>query len=158
MNVSRQKLFILITLLIGVCLVTGGCSSQKPAKPMPGSPNEVANLVETEAGKVEGINQVTALVADKSIYVGLELKENQDKQQTTLIEQSVLDRTAYLEPEYNIGVSSDMDIVGKIKDVAMGFAQGNPLSTYSNDIMQIDQGIKLKKQAVYPGTGPTSTH
>ncbi len=158
MNVSRLKLFILITLLIGVCLVTGGCSSQKPAKPMPGTPNEVASLVETEVGKVDGVNKATALVADKTIYVGLELKEKLDEQQSTIIEQSVLDRTTYLEPEYNIGVSSDMEIVGKIKDVAMGFAQGNPLSTYSNDIMQIDQGIKLKKQAVYPGTGPTSTH
>ena len=158
MNVSRQKLLILTILLLGVCLLMGGCSSQKPAKPMPGSPNQVANLVETEAGKIEGINQVTALVADKTIYVGLELKNKQDEQQSTIIEQSVLDRTAYLEPEYNIGVSSDMEIVGKIKDVAMGFAQGNPLSSFSNELMQIDQGVKLKKEAIYPGTGPISTH
>jgi len=158
LNVSRQKLFILITLLIGACLVTVSCSSQKPAKPMPGSPNEVANLVETEAGKIEGISKATALVADKTIYVGIEMKDKQNEQQSTIIEQSVLDRTTYLEPEYNIAVSSDIEIVGKIKNVAMGFAQGNPLSAYSNEIMQIDQGVKLKKQAVYPGTGYTSTH
>jgi len=125
---------------------------------MPGSPQEVANLIETEAGKVEGVNKATALVADKTIYVGLELKEQQDKQQTTAIEQSVLDRMAYLEPEYNIGVTSDMAIVSKIKDVAMGFAQGNRLSTYSNEIMQIDQGVKLKKEAIDKETGPRSVH
>ena len=155
MNVSRQKLFILITLLIGVCLVTGGCSSQKPAKPMPGTPKEVANLVETEAGKVDGVNKATALVSDKTIYVGLELEEENNKQQITSIEQSVLDRMAYLEPDYNIGVSSDNEIVRKIKNVAMGFTQGNPLSTYNNEIMQIDQGIKLKKAAINPETAPT---
>jgi len=155
LNVSRQKLFILITLLIGVCLVTGGCSSQKPAKPMPGTPKEVANLVETEAGKVEGVNKATALVADKTIYVGLELKDKNNGQQSTAIEQSVLDRVAYLEPDYNIGVSSDMEIVGKIKDVSMGFAQGNPLSSFNNEIMQIDQGVKLKKEAIDKETGLT---
>ena len=158
MNVSRQKLFILITLLIGVCLVTGGCGSQKLAKPMPGTPKEVANLVETEAGKVEGVSKATALVADKTIYVGLELKEKQDQQQTTAIEQSVLDRMTYLEPDYNIGVSSDMGIVRKIKDVSMGFAQGNPLSNYNNEIMQIDQGVKLKKEALNPETGRKTVH
>jgi len=156
LNVSRQKLFILITLLIGVCLVTGGCSSQKPAKPMPGTPKEVANLVETEAGKVEGVNKATALVSDKTIYVGLELKGKLDKQQSTAIEQSVLDRTTYLEPDYNIGVSSDMEMVRKIKDVTMGFAQGNPLSNYNNEIMQIDQGVKLKKEALDRETGSTA--
>ncbi len=158
MNMSRQKLFILITLLIGVCLVTGGCSSQKPAKPMLGSPKEVANLVETEASKVEGVNKATALVSDKTIYIGLELKEKQDEQQSTAIEQSVLDRMTYLEPDYNIGVSSDMDIVGKIKDVAMGFAHGNPLSSFNNEIMQIDQGVELKREALDKEPGPTGIH
>lgn len=158
MNVSRHKLFILITLLMGVCLVTGGCSSQKPAKPLTVTPKEVRNLVETEAGKVEGVNQATALVADKTIYIGLELKDKPDKQQTTAIEQSVLDRMTYLEPSYNIGVSSDTTIAGKIKDVAMGFAQGDPLSKFNNDIMQIDQGVKLKKEAVDPGTNRQTVH
>lgn len=158
MNISRQKLFILITLVIGVCLVTGGCSSQKPAKPMPGTPKEVRNLVETEAGKVEGVSQATALVADKTIYIGLDLKDKQDEQQSKAIAQSVLDRMTYLEPSYNIGVSSDATIVGKIKDVAMGFAQGDPLSKFNNEIMQIDQGLKLKKEAIEPGTNSQTVH
>lgn len=158
MNVLRQKIIILMTLLIGACLVAGGCSSQKLAKPMPGTPKEVANLVETEAGKVEGVSQATALVADKTIYVGLEMKEKMNEQQAKSIEQSVLDRMTYLEPNYNIGVSSDLGIVGKIKAVAMGFAQGNPLSKYSNEITQIDQGVKLKNQAIEPGTGRQTVH
>jgi len=158
LNVLRSKLFILITLVIGVCLVTGGCSSQKPAKPMPGVPGEVRQLVETEAGKVEGVSKATALVADKTIYIGLELKDQQDEQQSKAIEQSVLDRMTYLEPSYNIGVSSDRTIVGKIKDVAMGFAQGDPLSKFNNEIMQIDQGVKLKKEAIDPGTDRQTIH
>jgi len=125
---------------------------------MPGTPKETANLVETEAGKVEGVNKATALVSDKTIYVGLELKDENNQQQTTAIEQSVLDRTAYLEPDYNIGVSSDKAIVRKIKDVAMSFSQGNPLSNYSNEIMQIDQGTRLKKAAIDPNVRPTGIH
>jgi len=125
---------------------------------MPGTPKETANLVETEAGKVEGVNKATALVADRTIYVGLELKDNYSEQQSTSIVQSVMDRTAYLEPGFNIGVTSDANTVGKIKDVAMGFSQGNPLSNYSNEIMHIDQGIKLKKAAIDPQVGPTGIH
>lgn len=154
MNVSRQKLFILITLLIGVCLATGGCGTQKAAKPIPGTPKEVAKLVETEAVKVEGVKKAAALVSDRTIYVGLELKEKYGKQQITSIEQSVLDRTTYLEPSYNIGVSSDMMIVAKIKNVAMAFAKGTPLSSFKNEIKQIDQGVKLKKEAVDKKVGP----
>jgi Sporulation lipoprotein YhcN/YlaJ (Spore_YhcN_YlaJ). len=139
-------------------MATSGCSSQKAAKPEPGTPNQVAGLVESEAVKVDGVSQVKALAADKTIYIGLELKENQGEQQTRAIEQSVLDRMAYLEPGYNIAVTSDMTLVGKIKEIAEGFAQGNRLSTYSSQIMQLDQGIKLKKTAVSPGPAPSSVH
>ncbi|PKM78019.1 MAG: hypothetical protein CVU90_04710 [Firmicutes bacterium HGW-Firmicutes-15] len=155
MNVSRQKLFILITILIGVCLVAGGCSSQKPAKPMPGTPKEVANGIETEAQKVEGVNKATALVSDKNIYIGLDLKENIDKQKSTAIEKSVLDRMMYLEPNYAMGVTSDMDLVRKIRYVAQNFAQGNPLSSFQNEIMEIDQGISVKREALDSTTGTT---
>ncbi|MDD3364529.1 MAG: YhcN/YlaJ family sporulation lipoprotein [Syntrophomonas sp.] len=152
---SRQKLCISITLLIGICLVAGGCSSQKPAKPEAGFPKEVANRVETEAGKVEGVNKATALVSDKNIYIGLELKEKLDKQKSTTIERSVLDRMIYLEPKYAIGVTSDMDLISKIKGVAQGFAQGNPLSSFQNEIMEIDQGISVKSEALDSTTGTT---
>jgi len=158
LNVSRQKLFILITLLLGICLATGGCNAQKAAKPLPGTPKEVANLVETEAVKVEGVKKAAALVSDRTIYVGLELKDNYDKQKITSIEQSVLDRTAYLEPDYNIGVTSDMALVTKIKDAAMRFEQGTPLSGLKSEITQIGQGVKLTKEAVNKETGRPGIH
>lgn len=158
MRLSVQRRLTLIILLLGLCMAASGCSSQKAAKPWVGTPNQVAGLVETEAVKVDGVSQVKALAADKTIYIGLELKENEGEQQTRAIEQSVLDRMAYLEPDYNIAVTSDMTLVGIIKEVAAGFAQGNRLSNYSNQITQLDQGITLKKAAVNPGPVPSSAH
>jgi len=121
---------------------------------MPGTPKEVATRVETEAAKVEEVNQATALVSDKNIYIGLELKEKLDKQKSTTIERSALDRMIYLEPNYAIGVTSEMDLVNKIKDVAQGFSLGHPLSSFQNEIIEIDQGISVKREAVdsTPGT------
>ncbi|MEA4925662.1 MAG: YhcN/YlaJ family sporulation lipoprotein [Syntrophomonadaceae bacterium] len=158
MNAARRNLLIFMIVLTGVCLVASGCRSQTPAKPEAGTPKEVAGLVENEAVKVDGVSQAKALVADKTIYIGLELTGNQDERQTSAIEQSVLDRMTYLEPNYNIAVTSDMILVGKIKEVAAGFAQGNRLSNYSNEIMQLDQGIKLKKEAVDPNLAPSTAH
>ncbi len=144
MKTSRQ--IFLITLLIGACLLMGGCSpAKKPAETMPGTPKEVATLVETEAGKVSGVDQATALVADKNIYIGLDLKANLDKQQSTAIEKSIMDRMVYLEPNYNISVTSDMDTVTMIKAVARGFAQGKPLSDFKNEIEIINTRVTSQK-------------
>ncbi len=161
MNTSKHRLLVLIALLIVVNLVIIGCSitAEKPAQPMlpttpippqnasptpmaksplnPASPMEAANQAVTEARKVMGVNGASAFVADKIIYIGLDLRENSDKHQSVVIEKNVMNSIISLNSGYTAKVTSDMDTVKLIKTVAQGIAQGRSISNFKNEVNDI---------------------
>jgi YhcN/YlaJ family sporulation lipoprotein len=169
LKTSKSVLLMFITLLIGVSLIAGGCSSaaKKPLQPMPSTPvpstpvpntpmtpdttspaptypTEVANRAATEAGKIMGVNKATVIVSGKIIYIGLDLKANLDKQKSAEIEKNVVDRVKSMESGYTVMVSSDVDTVTRIKNVAQGIAQGKPLSSFKTEIENIGTRLTPK--------------
>ena len=154
MNRRNHIKIVLISLLLAVIFIVGGCrtAAQKPQGNIPNTPapvnptvpnipgstptysTELANMIATEAGNVSGVTKANVLVIDKSIYVGLELQENMDK---TSIEKSVSDKIKNMQPRYAVSVTSDPNIVNKIKNINNGLAQGMPIDSFSNDIQMI---------------------
>jgi len=176
LKASTKILLMLASLLIGFSLIVGGCTgaANKPAQPLPSTPSptvpvpgagdptpdnmslpngtvstypkEVADRVELEAGKISGVESVTALVSDKVIYIGLDLKSNVDKNMAATIEENVTNKIKTMESGYTIMVSSDVETVTKIKQVAQGVEQGQPLSSFLTEIQSIATAIKPKMQ------------
>jgi YhcN/YlaJ family sporulation lipoprotein len=171
LKTSKYIPLLFITLLIGLSLITAGCSSytkkptlptsntQEPSttvtpdnstaapnatSPAPTYPTEVANRAATEANKVTGVNKATAIVSGKTIFVGLDLKANIDKQKSAAIEKAVLDQVKKVESGYTVMVTSDIDTVTRIKNVAQGVAQGKPLSSFTNEITNITTRLTPK--------------
>lgn len=170
MKTPKSVLIMFITLLIGVSLFAGGCGSyaKKPApnpapstpmtptdiSPAPMTPNatspaptstmEVANKASMEAGKVMGVNMATAIVSDKTIYIGLTLNANGDKTKSAAVEKNVMDKVKSMEPGYTVMVTSDMNTVASIKTVAEGVAQGKPMSSFTKEMDMIMMKINPK--------------
>lgn len=163
MKISKQILLIFTVLLMGGCLIIGGCTSasQKPANepvaPVPAPtdqqnttnnqaqtpyPTDVSNRVSAEAAKVEGVNSATAIVSGNMIYIGLDLKADLDKNKSAAVEKNVTDRVKSIESNYTIAVTSDVDTVTRIKNVADGIAQGKPLSSFGQEIEDIVDRLK----------------
>ena len=175
MKTTKHVSFMIITLLMGLSLINAGCNSyaNKPAQltpytqtpstsiitpdtsltpttpnatsPVPAYLTEVANRAAMEAGKVTGVNKATALVSGKTIYIGLDLKAQLDKQKSAVIEKSVMDRVKKIESGYTIMVTSNIDTV-TIKNVAQGIAQGKPLASFTNEIANINTRLTPKSK------------
>jgi YhcN/YlaJ family sporulation lipoprotein len=167
LKASKKVLLMLTTVLIGLSLISGGCAgtANKPAQPLPGAPSsnipvpgagdptpdnmsipnspestypkEIADRAATEAGKVSGVENATAIVSGQVIYIGLDLKSNPDKNMSAKIEEDVMNKTKNLQPNYTITVSSDADAVNRIKQVAQGVEQGQPLSNFITEMENI---------------------
>lgn len=159
MKPSKKLSFLIGTLLIGLLLVMGGCTSaaKKPISPTPNTPttpktttpapkyqNEVAKRSVVEANKVAGVNKATAVVSGKTIYLGLDLKANLNKNQSKSTEKDVESRVKRMERGYTVMVTSDIDTVTRIKKVANGLAQGKPLSSFKNELETIGTRLTPK--------------
>jgi len=141
-------------------LVLAGCSSaKKPVTPTPQTTKktenttpaptttnaqQVAKRCAAEANKVSGVNEATAVITGKTMYIGLDLNNNLSKSKVEEVEKTVLNRVKEMEPSYKIMVSSDADTVTRIKNVAQGVVQGKPISSFSKELQEIDSRITPK--------------
>jgi YhcN/YlaJ family sporulation lipoprotein len=98
---------------------------------------QIAMKAEKEAEKADGVRDATALVAGKSMYIGLDLEADLGQDKADMTENSVLNNVKNMDPSYKIMVSSDIDTVTRIKRVAQGIAAGRPLTSFSNEIKDI---------------------
>lgn len=152
MKPPKALVILPLIALLGASLVCGACSTaKKPATPAPGTTqnpnaatpdnqnntNDVADRVTSEAQKVTDVRGATAIVSGKNIYLGLDLKADIDKNKTKEVERAVLDRVKNMEPNYTVMVTSDVDTVTRIKNVAKGIRQGKPISTFDKEIREI---------------------
>lgn len=157
MHLPKKIILITMVLMLGTSLLMGGCNTaKKPYTPNPQSSKktnittptnnatQVANRCAAEANKVSGVKKATAFVAGKTVYIGLDLNANLEKNKSKQVENAVLNRLKKLEPGYTILVTSDIDIVTRIKKVAQGIAQGKPISSFSQEIQDIGTRINPK--------------
>lgn len=161
---KHTKKFMLLpaTILLGSSLVFGGCTAAK--KPMPPAqqapagqnnitapkntaqnqnyPRDVVDRVVKEANKVEGVRGSSAVVSGRNIYLGLDLNANLEKNRSAQVERNVLAQVKKVEPNYTVMVSSDVDIVTRIKRVGQGISQGKPISSFTKELEDIGTRIK----------------
>lgn len=98
---------------------------------------EVANRAAMEAGKVVEVNEAAAIVQDKVIYIGLDLKANLTKLKITATEKNVMDRVKEIEPGYIVRVTSDTNTVAAIKTIAQGIAQGKSMTGFKKEMNMV---------------------
>lgn len=160
MKISQSVRHILVTLLIGICIVGGGCGTYAkkpnpntytqpnntltPGETSPGqlSSQEISNKAAMEAVRVSGVKSAAAIVSDQIIYVGLDLNEDVDKAKAADIEKNVLDRVAALDHKYTARVTSDKNNFAAIQTVSRGTLQGKSMSNYNNEMNMITTNMK----------------
>lgn len=160
MRSSKKVVLLLVVLLVSICLLAGGCTSSKKPLTSPENtrrPNAttttndqaLAKKSAAEASKVQGVNKATAVVANRTIYIGLDLKSNAGKAQVANIQRMVASRVQPLQPNYKVMVTADMDTVTRIKGVSQGVSQGKPISSFTNEIKNINSRMTPKKTKSY---------
>lgn len=162
-----RKLAILVTL----CgFVMAGCAQQPAEKPMPSTQKpstqapmtapkkpvtkaitsteakNIADCLTKEAVKVKGVNSAVALVDTTSTrpnaYVGINLKSGIKGTETNQIKRNVETRLKKTEPRLNsVNVTSDPDLVKRIRDISRGIAQGKPISSFETELKELGRRV-----------------
>lgn len=128
-------------------------SPTKPArKPVPGTMTttegkRVADRLAREAVKVRGVKKAAVVVdttsARPNAYVGLELKSGVRGKETDRVKMEVERKLKAAEPRlHSVNVTSDPDLVKRIRDIGAGIAKGKPITSFAAELKELGRRIK----------------
>ncbi|NPV28620.1 MAG: YhcN/YlaJ family sporulation lipoprotein [Firmicutes bacterium] len=116
--------------------------ARKPAPTTPAEARRMADRVAREAAKVPGVRRATVVISGKTAFVGLDLKANVEKTRTTAIKNEVVRRVKTAEPGITtVNVTSDPDLVARLRRIADGVKKGKPVSNFASELAEISRRI-----------------
>ena len=96
-------------------------------------PNRQAEKLANQAARVNGVDDATVVISGKMAYVALDLKDEVATNQSSRIEREVYQKLKNTANGYNISITSDADLFGRLRDIGDGLRNGNRLDQYNND-------------------------
>ncbi len=158
-----KKLITILVVLVALLIMASGCSvARKPAPPganapdtrstpapttpaptksLPTTPAEVDRLAARLAGeaqKVSGVKRATVVLSGNTVIVGLEIKPNIEEKQTTVIKREVVRRIKEADKRIRtVEVTTNPNIITRIKRIAEGIGQGRPISAFGREVEEI---------------------
>ena len=152
-----------LVVLVALLIMVSGCSvARKPASPganapdtrsapapttpaptgsLPTTPAEVDRLaarLASEAQKVSGVKKATVVLSGNTVIVGLEIKPNIEEKQTTAIKREVVRRIKEADKRIRtVEVTTNPNIITRIKRIAEGIGQGRPISAFGREVEEI---------------------
>ncbi|HOV79888.1 MAG TPA: YhcN/YlaJ family sporulation lipoprotein [Bacillota bacterium] len=153
---------LVMTVVIGLTFAAGCSALRKPApqnppaaqapqtgtpsgQQMPTDPGEVGRIasnLSSAAARVSGVNRATVVIAGTTAYVGIDQKAGLEKGQTERIKEEVSSEVKKAEPRLTaVFVSSDPDVVTRLRRIADGVASGQPVSAFDSELAEIAKRI-----------------
>lgn len=99
--------------------------------------NQDAERLASQAAKINGVDDATVVIVGRTAYVALDLKDRVDSRQATRVERSVRRSLEQASKRYNISITSDADLYGRLRDIGDGIRNGTPAEYYRNDFDRI---------------------
>ncbi len=160
---NGKRLITILVVLVALLIMASGCSvARKPAPPgttvphtrsapapttpaptksLPTTPAEVSRLtarLASEAQKVSGVKKATVVLSGNTVIVGLEIKPNIEEKQTTAIKRDVVRRIKETDKRIRtVEVTTNPNIITRVKKVAKGIGQGRPISAFGREVEEI---------------------
>lgn len=107
--------------------------------------HKLATKLAGEAAKVKGVIKATVALSNTTAYVGIDLESNIEANKTDTIKKEVADKVKNADKRLtNVYVTSDVDLVTRIKKVAEGTSKGKPVSSFISELSEIGRRIVPK--------------
>lgn len=118
-------------------------------KPAPQQNNrtsqKLAKRLATSAEKIDGVKSATVVVSDSTAFIGLETNPDVEASETNKIKSKV---TKKLKDEdkslKDVSITTDPNLITRLKKVAKGVENGKPLSSFSKEIEEITRRMMPK--------------
>lgn len=157
MERKRAVYWIWTILVLFLFSVLVGCAVQRrPASPeqgpgippgarqvLPNDPREASRLAERMAGVAErerGVKSATVVLAGSTAYVGVNLDDNVEREQTGQVKRNVATKVKDTDARVaRVLVSTDPDIVTRLERIAGEVEQGRPITAFTDEIEELNK-------------------
>jgi len=152
--IKPSSRLVLLGMIITVLLV--GCQ-QPERKPKPAPPpslemsefRQLADKLSNQAVKVQGVDNATVILQGQgnrvSAIVGVVLDKKVRRQESNKVMDEVAKRVSQADPRIKrVQVTSDPDLVAKIRSIAKKVADGEPVSQLQGDITEVSRRIPAR--------------
>ena len=104
-----------------------------------GTVNQEADRLADMAARVSGVDDATVVIAGGNAYVGIDLNDRvQSGTQSQTVERSVYNTVKKAATRYNVYITSDADLLGRLRNMGDGMRNGSPVDRFSNDMRDFD--------------------
>lgn len=104
--------------------------------------NRDADTMADLAANVNGVDDATVVIAGGNAYVGLDLDDKVQRNEAERVERNVYNALNRYVNRYNVTITSDADMFGRLRDIGDGIRDGAPLDRYQNDFRTFDNRFR----------------
>ncbi|TCS82068.1 YhcN/YlaJ family sporulation lipoprotein [Tepidibacillus fermentans] len=97
--------------------------------------NAEADRLADIAARVNGVHDATVVIAGGNVYVGINLNDRiQTGPQSDAVERNVYHAVKKAAPHYNVYITSDADLLGRLRNIGDGIRNGTPIDRFQTDM------------------------
>ncbi|MFV9510389.1 YhcN/YlaJ family sporulation lipoprotein [Tepidibacillus sp. LV47] len=97
--------------------------------------NREADRLADIAARINGVDDATVVIAGGNVYVGIDLNDRiQSGTQSETVERNVYNAVKKAAPRYNVYVTSDADLLGRLRNIGDGIRNGTPIDRFQTDM------------------------
>lgn len=104
--------------------------------------NRDADQMATLAARNNGVEDATVVIAGGNAYVALDLNDKIQRNQAESVERAVYNSLSRYANRYNVSITSDADLFGRLRDIGDGVRDGAPLDRYQTDFRNFDNRFR----------------
>ncbi len=108
--------------------------------------NRDADRMAEAADRVKGVDGATVVIAGGNAYVALDIKDKVNSAQANRVEREVYRQLTKTANRYNVYITSDDDMFGRLRDVGDGIRNGTPVNDYRNDLRDFDTRFRTYRR------------
>lgn len=108
--------------------------------------NDDADRMAETAARVNGVEDATVVIAGGNAYVGLDLEDRIQSTEANRVERNVYNALKRLYPRYNIRITSDADLFGRLRDVGDGIRGGTAVDRFKTDFRDFDNRFRTYRR------------
>jgi len=103
-----------------------------------GNVNAEAERIADAAAQVKGVDDATVVIAGGTAYVALDLTDRVQTREAANVERAVYNKLKQYANRYNLSITSDADLFGRLRDIGDGVRGGTPVNNYQTDLRDFD--------------------
>ncbi|MFO7248752.1 MAG: YhcN/YlaJ family sporulation lipoprotein [Bacillota bacterium] len=106
------------------------------------NPTDLADQLAGRLARIPGVKNATVVIAGGNVYVGLDL----DRRTPPQVADRICDEARSLVrgklSRYDVYVTADRSITGRLMEIRDGWRNGTPLDNYNGDLLRIRRSIE----------------